>query len=74
MFFLDPADSLKKLDQSPGGKMTNSSSMMLALLFILNPVMLLLFQNCSAAPKKITVNTAPIEKRQRVPASQMRAE
>jgi hypothetical protein len=55
--------------------MANRSSMMLALLFILNPVMLLLFQNCSAMPKKIAVNTAPIiENHHREPSSQMRRE
>lgn len=74
MFFQGLADSLKTLDQSLGGMMANRSSMMLALLFILNPVMLLLFQNCSAAPKKIAVNTVPIEKPYREPASKYRAE
>ncbi len=54
--------------------MANRSSMMLALLFILNPVMLLLFQNCSAVPKKIAINTAPIEKHYREPASKIRTE
>ena len=74
MFFQVLADRLNTLDQSPGGMMANRSSMMLALLFILNPVMLLLFQNCSAVPKKIAVNTAPIEKHHREPASKIRTE
>lgn len=73
MFWEIHADSLKTLDQSLGGFMAKRSSMMLALLFIINPVMLLLFQNCSVAPKKIAVNTAtPIEKHHREPTSQMR--
>lgn len=53
--------------------MANRSSMMLAILFILNPVMLLVFQNCAAAPKKITENTAPVEKNIRSTASAYRA-
>jgi hypothetical protein len=72
--FYRKADSLKTLDQSPGGFMANRSSMMLAILLILNPVMLLMFQNCSTAPKKIAINTMPIEKPHREPASKFRAE
>ncbi len=54
--------------------MAKRSSMMLAILFILNPVMLLMFQNCSTSPKKIAVNTMPLEKPYREPASKFRAE
>lgn len=54
--------------------MANRSSMLLAILFILNPVMLLMFQNCSTAPKRITENTMPMEKPYREPASKFRAE
>ena len=54
--------------------MTNRSSFMLALLFLLNPVMLLFFQNCSEAPVKVSGNRPSMEKPFREPASLFRAE
>lgn len=54
--------------------MANRSSFILVLLFLLNPVMLLFFQNCTKAPVRVSGNTSSIEKPYREPASLFRAE
>ena len=54
--------------------MANRSSFMFALLFLLNPVMLLFFQNCSQAPLKISGSSLSMEKPYREPPSLFRAE